>query len=113
MKITELEPEFIRFVDKAGPDGTKECLQEVTTLAEAQGILFNCPKCSKSHSILIAFASRGVQSHQGTHSAGGIPTRWQVAGGIGLDDLTLTPSIDCTPSNPNCWHGFITNGVAT
>lgn len=37
--------------------------------------------------------------------------RWTVAG-TGLHDLTLIPSI-AVGEVPECWHGFITNGVIT
>lgn len=48
--------------------------------------------------------------------------RWTQASEIGLDDLTLSPSVDCTRgegcprdehsscSHTHCWHGFITGG---
>lgn len=113
MKLIDLEPEFIRFNELEHEGIIKTCLQEVETLAEAQGVFLDCPVCQRSHSIMIAFADRGVLDHQGTRSTDGRPTRWTVAGGTGLHDLTLTPSIDCTPSNPSCWHGFITNGEVT
>lgn len=90
-------------------------LIQVHSLSEAQGIEFDCPKCrvsARSHRIHVAFAGRGVLDHQATRSTDGTPTRWQVVGGTGLDDLTLSPSIDLTHADPNCWHGFITNGVA-
>lgn len=84
----------------------------VTTVAEAQGIDFECPKC-RGHHIVIAFRDRGVLDRQGTRDKQGNPTRWLVVSGTGVHDLTLDPSIDCTPSNPNCWHGFIKNGEIT
>ena len=143
MNLTELDPEFVRWEDKvekcekvapgfeittedgyekwvaAGRPFVEEMcirtyLPSVPTLAEAQGILINCPKCqnSQAHRISIAFAGRGVLDHQATVSSDGRPTRWTVTG-TGMDDLTLTPSIDCTSRNPNCWHGFITAGDIT
>jgi hypothetical protein len=113
MKLTELNPEFIRFDDRVEDGQTKEYLCEVQGLAEAQAIFMDCPKCQRTHSIMIAFANRGVLDHQGTRSSDGRPTRWQVVSGAGFDDLTLSPSIDCTHSDPNCWHGFIKNGEVT
>jgi hypothetical protein len=110
MRLTALDPEFIRWEDRDG----KTYLPNAEGLADAQGIEFDCPKCrSPGHRIHVAFANRGVLDHHGTRASDGRPTRWQVIGGTGFDDLTLSPSIDCTPSNPDCWHGFITAGEAT
>lgn len=140
MRLIELDPEFIRWEDRVetkqrvapgfdtgSEEGSRQWaaagnptvpftgpvthLLQVQALPDAQGIEFDCPKC-RNHRIHIAFAGRGVADHHGTHAADGRPTRWQVTG-TGFDDITLTPSVDCTPSNPNCWHGFITNGEIT
>lgn len=106
-------PEGIAAWEAAGrPRAMQLVMPHVETLAEAQGVMLDCPKC-RNHSVIIAFADRGVKDNWGTRSSDGRPTRWQVVGGTGLNDLTLSPSIDCTPSNPNCWHGFITNGEVT
>lgn len=137
IKLIDLDAEFVRWEDRPNPAGraadgfstetAEDCarwtaagcprqpstyLPTVATLAEAQGVVFDCPKC-RNHSIMIAFQGRGVLDHQATRASNGRPTRWNVVGGSGLQDLSLSPSIDCTPSNPNCWHGFVTNGVAT
>lgn len=115
MRLTELDPEFIRWEDRTEVvDGmlvTRAYLPSASSLADAQGILFDCPKC-RNHSVQVAFAGRAVADHHGTHASDGRPTRWQVSGSA-FDDLTLTPSVDCTPSDPNCWHGHITNGEVT
>ena len=108
MQLIDLDAEFFRWEERDG----KTYLPEVAALAEAQGVIFDCPVCrSPGHSIMVGFRDRGVPAHLGTRDAAGKQTLWQVAGGTGLHDLTLSPSVDCTPSNPNCWHGFITNGV--
>lgn len=134
MKLTDLEPEFIRWEDRvettrvvppeyvndtaawrAAGSPTVERTGPVTyspkaeTLADAQGVEFLCPKCANGHHIAVAFAGRGALDHHGSRDSGGRPTRWQVSG-TGLGDLTLSPSVDCTASDPNCWHGFVTNG---
>ena len=137
MKLSELDAELVRFetkrelVDVCPPEFAdrfdawqaagcptnqverdRDYLVAVRSLAEAQAIELECPKC-RGHHVLVAFAGRGVLDHQGSRNSAGQPTRWQIVSGTGLSDLTLSPSIDCTPSNPNCWHGFITNGEAT
>lgn len=113
MKLTgPLEAEFIKLTDPAGGS-----FRRVDTLAEADGILFLCPKC---------FAAVG--SRPGVHSVlcwfrGHVPDavspkpgRWTPAG-TGLHDLTFVPG---TPPHAcsvlltaGCgWHGFIRNGDA-
>lgn len=94
-------------------DHLAQYLVRVETLAEAQGIWFDCPLCYAAkgntgvgvHGVSVSFAERGVPDHQGSHNSEGKPVRWQVAGGTGLDDLQLSPSIlligGCA------WHGFI------
>jgi hypothetical protein len=115
MKLTELDPAYITWSEKPTPayitggTGMLTVIGQVFTLASAQGLEIFCPKC-KDHLVHIPFADRGLLDSQGTHSADGRPTRWHIVGGTCLDDLSLSPSIDCTPSNPNCWHGCITNG---
>lgn len=84
-------------------------------MAGAQGLLFICPVPSCSHSIIVWFANAGVPAE--AHPA----YRW-AASGSGLDDLTLTPSINLDipwvdergVTHPaSCrWHGFVTKGVA-
>lgn len=108
------------------PDGTPYAL------AEAVGVEFWCPcgvnalekdgslrypldlslNKGRPHACLVVFAGRGAPDSFGPHSRGN-PTdhpRWTVAGS-GLDDLTTTPSI--STGDPECWHGFITNGEIT
>lgn len=84
----------------------------VESLAEAQGIWFDCPLCWAEwkkgaargpHGILIWFEGRGVPEHLGLNSSGKA-VRWQV-GGTGLGDLQLRPSI-LLQGGCN-WHGFV------
>lgn len=123
--LIDLEPEWVQWIERPATEEDNKrygtpvgqlltLLPNPETFAEAQGIVFNCPVCieAKSHMIQIAFRDRGVADHHGTRNSQGVPTRW-AASGTDFRDLTLTPSVDCTPSNPKCWHGFITNGVVT
>jgi hypothetical protein len=133
MKLTDLEPSFERhaigLADKGHgrklPDGTTQwggfdvdTFIQVETLAEAQGIWFDCPKCYAAwktgtdptlvgvHGILIWFSDRGVPDRLGVNSEGRA-VRWNVSG-TDFSNLTLTPSIlllgGCN------WHGWVTNG---
>lgn len=115
MKLTELEPEWVRYVDEAH----RQRLEDPATLADAHGILFLCPVCFKfkdgpigTHSVLCWFRDRGVPD-----SAQPGPGRWAVSG-TGFADLTLQPSVQLLPPEMKCgdqpaWHGFITNGEVT
>ena len=129
MKLRELDPEWVRWEDRYltaeeekaegvfsnRTDRRHTYIPVVQTLHEAQGIEFDCPKCrdpNRAHRIQVAFHGRGVLEHHGSRNKDGKPTRWHVVGGSSFDDLSLSPSIDCTPSDPNCWHGHITAGEA-
>jgi len=132
MRLADLNPEWVRWEDRIETCtrvlgdplawrpgdpvetylGPRTYIPSVSTLAEAQGIVFDCPVCtSPGHSIQVAFRDRGVLDHHGTRGKDGKPTRWQVVSGTGFHDLTLSPSIDLTPWKPTCWHGHIKNGA--
>ena len=81
----------------------------MNSLADAQGVFFQCPKCvaASGHYIDVTFADRGALQHQGSHGKDGKPTRWKVSGSD-FTNLTTTPSILI---HGGCeWHGYITNG---
>jgi len=106
------------------PDGTvKEeirpqkymCL--ATALSEAQGIWFDCPKCTVTnggpigtHKVRCFFPDRGVPENIGLNKEGK-PVRWAVSG-RDFTDLTLRPSIFLQGGRCG-WHGFITDGEVT
>lgn len=104
MRLTELEPEFLR---REVREGGREVLVRVDTLAEADGVWFVCPGCFKAkgsrpgcHMVLCYKPEVPQEAGQG-------PGRWPMTG-TGFSDLTLTPSIQLLGG---CgWHGFITNG---
>jgi hypothetical protein len=114
VKLTELEPEFVRYETRTDVAGPREYTIPVTTIGEAQGVEFLCPVCFVknggavgTHWCGVTFAGRGATDDQGSHNREGKPSRWQVSG-TDFTDLTLQPSIDLTPACS--WHGFITNG---
>jgi hypothetical protein len=101
-KLTDLDAEFLTHESRDG----REFLPHVLSLAEAQGVMFECPACGK-HSVLTWFKGRGVPD---TASPG--PGRWAPSG-TGLSDLTLSPSVDLSTSASPCkWHGWVKNGDA-
>lgn len=54
MKLTDLEADFV-----GGLSADGKSYRVVSTLAEAQGVMFICPKCG-GHSILCWFKDRGI-----------------------------------------------------
>lgn len=113
MRLRDLEAALIR--RDARDDGVYHV--QVETLAEADGILFLCPKC---------FAENG--GRVGTHMVicwfeGKVPDdavpgpgRWTPTG-AGLDDLTFVPGQRITAVSVlltgGCgWHGFVRDGDA-
>lgn len=105
-------------------------------MSESQGLFLWCPcgyglldkegkerypldlslNLGRPHGLLIPFANppNGVpvpSDHGPTSRDAQSRPRWVVSGSS-LNDLTLTPSI-AVGKNPECWHGFITNGEVT
>lgn len=115
IRITELDPYFIRFVEEDG----QVIHRHVATIEEAQGVFFLCPKCFVAnggsvgtHGVICWSRSRGVPEH-----AQPGPGRWRIVG-TGFNDLTLEadpPShLRSVQLTGGCmWHGNITNGEAS
>ncbi len=106
MRLLELDAQLERIVE---PGRTYD---RVDTLAEAQGVLFECPKCFKdnggpvgTHMVLCWFRGRGVPDTEKPK-----PGRWAVSG-TGLADLTLHPSVHLIGAGCG-WHGWVKNGDA-
>jgi hypothetical protein len=123
MKLRDLEAYFTKYRERdvdmtswedtnAHPGKTRVGgYHEVTTLAEADGIWFLCPKCFivnggdvGTHMVMVGFRDRCPPGSY-TQNKDGQDTRWAVIGGSGMDDLQLTPSISIEAC---CgWHGFV------
>jgi hypothetical protein len=82
----------------------------------AQGLILYCP-CAygtdKAHGLQIPFsnprnAPTCPPNHEPWSRSMKTHPRWTMSG-TGLDDLTLTPSV--AVGEPECWHGYIENGV--
>lgn len=114
MKLTELQAIFVRHER----DGIREYMPKVDTLAEAQGVMFHCPKCwlanggpIGTHRVICWSRSRGVEDF--VHPA---PGRWRLDG-TGLEDLTLNAEKPGGARSVQLlggckWHGFVDNGDA-
>ena|ERR1019366_6676071 len=83
----------------------------------AQLLFLWCPCAygndARAHGLIVPFANpRGAtitEYNFGMRARDGVSRpRWQMSG-TGLDDLTLSPSVDV--GEPSCWHGYIENGV--
>jgi hypothetical protein len=108
VKLTDLEPQFLAI-------DTSKSYRHVDSLAEAQGIMFLCPKC---------FAANG--GNIGTHAVicwfTGVPLdvspspgRWNPSG-TGYHDLSFVPpgATSVQLLGDGCrWHGFIQGGEVT
>jgi hypothetical protein len=116
--LRELDGQFIAYVRespeemfKRGVATPADIFRRVDSLVEAQGIRFLCPKSFATHggsvgthSVQVFFAGSPVPLHLGRNKKGEA-VRWSVSG-TGLDDLSLTPSIQ--EEDDVCkWHGFV------
>lgn len=116
--LIELEGTFIRYREESkeemlvrGAATPSFFLEHVSTMAEAHGIRFLCPKSIASHSgkvgahsVQIYFVGSQVPNHIGVNAKGDA-VRW-TASGTSLDDLSLSPSIQ-EQDNICGWHGFV------
>jgi hypothetical protein len=94
------------------PDGTIQwggfdidTFHLVETLAEADGVWFLCPKCFVANGGDVGTHWICILWKEGPGQRFNSGVRWQLAGGTGLGDLVLTPSIQ---THGGCnWHGFV------
>jgi hypothetical protein len=119
--LKELEAQFIAYREETkeemfarGVNKPAAFFQRVSTLHEAHGVRFICPKSfathggkAGAHSVQVYFAGSPVPSDMGVNKDGQT-VRW-IASGSSLDDLCLSPSIQEQDSICG-WHGFVGNG---
>jgi hypothetical protein len=116
MRLKELDARLLRRL----PDGVQV---EVDSLADADGVMFQCPRCASkceagsddkgrrffvgAHYVLCWFAGRVPDD------ADPKPGRWRPSG-TGLDDLTFVgPGAASVLLTSGCkWHGFVRGGAA-
>ena len=116
MTLQELAAKFIRLrlgdPEANWPKGRPHFAD--STLEEASGIIFLCPKCFEAnhgpigtHSVICYFAGRVPDWLEPG------PGRWYPAG-TGLADLTFVgPGAVSVQLNGGCnWHGFVREGRA-
>ncbi len=141
MRLRDLDARFVDRVTTAG----SHFRMESDSVVGAQGIMFQCPSCGAglpreidsertvggharryivgAHYIQVLFANpQGVEPAPADAGVTGADhtshPRWQIESGSSLDDLTLSPSINCdipskdgTPSICK-FHGYVKNGEA-
>ncbi len=115
-KLSDLEASFRRITEIR--DGELTSHKPVDAIADAQGVMFLCPKCFATnsgpvgtHGVICWSRARGVPD--GVKPG---PGRWSLVG-TSLADLTLDGD---PPGNARsvlllsgcAWHGFVTNGEA-
>lgn len=132
MKLTELEPQWIRHEQRieerehiVGDHATwreRGCPTEkitgpvdyhihVDTIAEAQGVLFLCPKCFVENNGNVGTHSIICWQPMIPQAVKPVPGRWTFHG-TGYDDLTLRANSSSVSVTEGCRaHFFITNGV--
>jgi len=116
----DLEAEFIQHIPKGWVAADGKVYENgghhmVSTLQEADGVKFLCPKCYAEigsrpgvHSVICWFTGRV------SDDVNPAPGRWNPQG-TGLQDLTFVGPGACSVLlMGGCgWHGFVTNGDAT
>lgn len=123
MRLTELEPRFLRYEKKPDPDPAyahivRELFPFVDKIEDAQGVKFLCPVCFKAnggsvgtHAIICWSSSRGIPDDVRPK-----PGRWRLVGS-GLHDLSLMEEPGKSRSVlllGGCGaHFFVTNGEIT
>jgi hypothetical protein len=81
----------------------------VDTLAEAQGLYFNCPLCHEAgqdHLVSVGLAGRAPPDTFSKNDKGE-DSRWSILAGTGFKDLQLSPSIWLKTIGGCGWHGFV------
>jgi hypothetical protein len=136
VRLRDLDGQFVYDVVK-----NQRMRSDSASLDGMQGVFFQCPKCGEglergeengrgfirgAHYILVLFANpRGVApapADANLRNDGTPNPFWNIESGTSLDDLTLSPSINCDiawkdaagvehPSSCK-FHGFVRNGDA-
>lgn len=116
MKLRNLNAQLVKYLE-----GFEGGHRRVWSLEEAQGLLFQCPKCAEglpneqvgdgttaaigAHYVLCWFRGKGVPDDEYPG-----PGRWAPSG-LTIDDFSLSPSVNL--SGPGCkWHGWVKDGSA-
>lgn len=103
MKLTELEPQFLRVLDP-------KTFQMQDEIEGADGIWFLCPKCFIANGGRVGTHMVLCWSPKVPQTINPIPGRWNLVG-TGFHDLSLVAGSSSVLLIGGCaWHGFVTNG---
>lgn len=118
--LRELEGRFMQhrvepapeYHGRTMPDGSTQwggfpidTFHTVTTLAEADGVWFLCPLCFKQNGGAKGTHTVAILWKEGPGQRFNNGVRWKLEPCTGMDDLRLSPSIQC---HGGCnWHGFV------
>lgn len=110
MKLTELEPTFLKWKDDSHFELTD-------IINEADGVQFLCPKCFVANKGKIGTHSIVCWQPNVPQTTTPRPGRWNLVGSS-YDDLTLVNGSSSVlvrgePGKPDHWHGFVRNGQVT
>jgi hypothetical protein len=130
MKLRDLDAHFLGQCTERG-------FTRQDSIEGAQGVMFQCPSCGAgkeqgeedgrrfirgAHYIRVCFSNPRGASVAPDAVAGGKP-RWELVSGTSLNDLTLSPSINCdipwrddagVEHASSCkFHGYVRNGDAS
>jgi hypothetical protein len=110
VRLTELEPQFLKLTDAPVDSGWK-CRTDAT-FEDCDGLEFLCPLCSTTnHGPIGTHRVICWKPHVPAHVTPG-PGRWGHTG-TGLGDLSLVAGSSSVKLEGGCnWHGHITNGEA-
>jgi hypothetical protein len=112
--LSELAARFMRYA----PEGDRACYAPCSTLEEAHGLWFLCPKCyhenkgaAGTHHVMCWFEDKVPPDLNPG------PGRWTPAGS-GLADLTFVPGERVKATSVQLtggcrWHGHVIGGCAT
>lgn len=123
MRLRDLDAQFYKLIPPDADGRTQYAPVEV--LAQADGVMFQCPKCAAEHGGKVE-EEEGRRFVRGAHmvlcwfkgkvpdSIDPKPGRWNPSGS-GLDDLTFVPpgAVSVFLTAGCGWHGFVVNGDAT
>lgn len=103
MKLVDLDPFFLKWISDVEHHTD-------ATFAEADGVMFLCPKCWVANSGAVGTHAVICWKPHVPQSTVPGPGRWEHKG-TGFADLTLFAASSSILLTDGCrWHGFITNG---
>lgn len=106
MRLTELEPDFLIFVDERNFRTTDD-------VGEADGVMFLCPKCYVKNGGPVGTHRVICWTPKVPADVNPKPGRWDLVG-TGYGDLTLRAGSSSVLLQGGCeWHGFVRNGEVT